>query len=219
MRGIAAISIVLLLGVGCAASPEKQFIRQAVEFMDKDDVAGVGELAERYASLHPQSDTPEMLLLALADRCTTGKKYRCCIQLLDKLVSMYPDSVGAQYAFFRMGKAYRDLNDFAKAVESYEKAATFPESAKTPKWAERMTNITYCREDAKGLLAELLEKVGRLEEALKWYREWEPCSWCGACWQMQKNQRDKAIVRLQRSLEGMGAREPMSEEGFDRAGR
>ncbi len=203
MRKAAAITGLLLLTAlagGCESSPMKKYLRIFGHDIVRGDLRSAVDSVEKYAEKHPGSILPAKCLDNIALRYYLREQRIECIEVLERIVAMYPHSDDAADSYLFMGQCHEELGNVEKAVESYKKAATFDLSPSADGATGNLEYAADTRDIAGGCLAELLEKAGRLEEALKWYKLWRPRSWCGTCLDQAEARRDKAIVRLLISL-------------------
>ncbi len=200
----------------CAA---KAFSFMVGTFLNTGDLKGAEKLIAEYDKRYPRSDVISMGLFTLSRFYFGIKQYERSLRILRRVVQEYPNSTATAYAHLGMGEVYEELGDKEKAVLAYTKAATFELSPDTQEVTGNVMDASNTRDVAIEMLAALLEKMGRYEEALKWYRAWEPSGWCGNYLAMQDNKRCTAIVRLllamKRSKEAITYLKDMVHEGFD----
>jgi tetratricopeptide (TPR) repeat protein len=200
----------------CAA---KAFSFMVGTYLNTGDLKGAEQLIDDYNRQYPKSDVISMGLFGLSRFYFGIKRFERSLQILQRVVRQYPNSTAAAYAQLGMGEVYEELGDREKAVEAYTKAATFKLSPATQEVTGNVMDASNTRDMATEMLAALLEKMGRYEEALKWYRAWKPSGWCGNYLAMQDNKRCTAIVRLllamKRSKEATTYLKDMVHEGFD----
>jgi len=186
----------------------KVFMHIVYPYFKEGNLEAVENEINRYRHKYPKNDMVSMALFELARANFSKGNNEKSIQLLEGVVADFPNSSSSAYAWLALGEIYEACNNIEKALESYERAATFRHSPDTQEVTGNIMDASNTRNMAIELLADLLEETGKYEEALKWYRAWEPTSWCGTCVGLMYEQKEIAVIRL---LGKLGRREEALE--------
>jgi tetratricopeptide (TPR) repeat protein len=109
----------------------------------------------------------------IAERFRMVKKDADAMSLYKEVAERWPATASGPRAVLAIGEIIGQQGDEAKMIELYEKAAGTPLAANDL--------YGYGQSGACSRLALLYEKKGKWAEALKWWTQWNPRSWCGTC--------------------------------------
>jgi len=183
------------------AYPQSAYAIRALNFMVSsycwnNDLKGAERIIEEYRKEYPGTDLVSMSLFTLAREYHWRNGTNRSLEILKNIVCEHPDSSAAAYACLGLGEIYRELDETDKAIDYFSRAASFKEAPETQDLTNDIMDASNTRDMATEALAILLEETGQYEEALKWYRAWEPTGWCGNYLAMQGLKGLAAIARL-----------------------
>ena len=116
-------------------------------------------------------------LFAIAQAHFKAADYEEALSYLQEVVRRFPQSATAPRAYLGMGEVYEKTGDEEKSVAAYRKAAGLSRSPT----ATSIMDASDTHNRASQWLARYYMDKKDWDEALRWWTNWKPSSWCGTC--------------------------------------